>query len=60
MRLGRGGMGEVYKADDLKLGQPVAIKLLSETLASHPEAIARLHAETRLARQVSHPNVCRV
>jgi hypothetical protein len=55
--LGRGGMGEVYRADDLTLGQPVALKFLrgaDSTLAS------RLRDETRTARQVSHPNVCRV
>jgi serine/threonine protein kinase len=58
--LGRGGMGEVYRADDLKLGQPVALKFLSEQFASDSEALARLYREVRIARQVSHPNVCRV
>lgn len=58
--LGRGGMGEVYRADDLKLGQPVALKFLSPELESDPTALARLHAEVRNARQVSHPHVCRV
>ena len=55
--LGRGGMGEVYRADDLTLGQPVALKFLR---GDDPELAARLRDETRTARQVSHPNVCRV
>jgi serine/threonine-protein kinase len=58
--LGRGGMGEVYKADDLKLDHPVALKFLPDTLALNASALARFHAEVRIARQVSHPNVCRV
>jgi len=58
--LGHGGMGEVYRADDLKLEQPVALKLLPAALAENAEAQARFHREVRVARQVSHPNVCRV
>ena len=58
--LGRGGMGEVYRADDLKLGQSVALKFLPIQLAQRPDRLARFHQEVRLARQVSHPNVCRV
>jgi hypothetical protein len=58
--IGRGGMGEVYRADDLKLGQPVALKFLPEKLASEPAWIERFYAEVRHARGVSHPNVCRV
>jgi serine/threonine-protein kinase len=58
--IGRGGMGEVYRADDLKLGQPVALKFLPENLASDPAWIERLYTEVRHARGVSHPNVCRV
>ncbi len=58
--LGRGGMGEVYRADDLKLGQPVALKFLPETLSADGAALARFHREVRVARQVSHRNVCRV
>jgi serine/threonine-protein kinase len=57
---GRGGMGEVYRAEDLKLGQLVAIKFLPEMLSQDPAALARFHSEVRIARQVSHPNVCRV
>ena len=58
--LGRGGMGEVYRADDLKLGQPVALKFLAESLSSNGAALARFHREVSLARQISHRNVCRV
>jgi hypothetical protein len=57
---GRGGMGEVYRAEDLKLGQLVAIKFLPESLSQDAAALARFHSEVRIARQVSHPNVCRV
>jgi hypothetical protein len=58
--LGRGGMGEVYRADDLKLGEPVALKFLPPELAADAAALARLHREVRVARRVAHPNVCRV
>ena len=58
--LGKGGMGEVYRADDLTLGQAVALKFLPAELARDPERLARFHAEVRTARQVSHPHVCRV
>jgi protein kinase-like protein len=58
--LGRGGMGEVYRADDLKLGQSVALKFLPDHLMSDGAALARFHREVRVARQVSHKNVCRV
>jgi Protein kinase domain len=53
-------MGEVYRADDLKLGQPVALKFLPDHLLSDGAALARFHREVRVARQVSHKNVCRV
>ena len=58
--LGKGGMGEVYRAEDLKLGQSVALKFLPASLLRSEDAVARFHREVRLARQVSHPNVCRV
>ena len=58
--LGKGGMGEVYRADDLKLAQPVALKFLPEHLLSDAGALGRFHREVRVARQVSHKNVCRV
>ena len=58
--LGKGGMGEVYRADDLKLSQPVALKFLPDSYLSDGAALARFHREVRVARQVSHRNVCRV
>src|SRR6185503_10346091 len=57
---GRGGMGEVYRAEDLTLGQPVALKFLPPDVARDPDRLARFHQEVRVARQVSHPSVCRV
>ena len=59
-RIGKGGMGEVYRADDLKLGQQVALKFLPESGDHDPARLTQLHTEVRMARQVSHPNVCRV
>ena len=58
--LGKGGMGEVYRADDLKLSQPVALKFLPDRYLSDGAALARFHREVRVARQVTHRNVCRV
>jgi serine/threonine-protein kinase len=58
--LGRGGMGEVYRATDLKLNQVVALKFLPEATARNPKLLERFHGEVRIARQVSHRNVCRV
>jgi Protein kinase domain/zinc-ribbon domain len=58
--VGRGGMGEVYRAEDLKLDQDVALKFLPEKLVQDGAALARFHREVRIAREISHPNVCRV
>jgi len=58
--IGRGGMGEVYRAEDLTLGQPVALKFLPDNVVCNADRLARFHQEVRVARQVSHPNVCRV
>src|SRR5215216_29494 len=58
--LARGGMGEVYRADDLKLGQPIALKFLPRRLAADSERVAQLVSEVRIGRQISHPNVCRI
>jgi hypothetical protein len=58
--LGRGGMGEVYRADDLELGQTVALKLLPANLTGDRVALDLLRNEVRVARHITHPNVCRV
>jgi serine/threonine-protein kinase len=58
--LGRGGMGEVYRADDLRLGQAVALKFLPESLQHDPDRLERFFNGVRMARQVTHPAVCRV
>jgi len=57
--LGKGGMGEVYRADDLSLEQQVALKFLPET-ATDEATLERFRNEVRIARRISHPNVCRV
>jgi serine/threonine-protein kinase len=53
-------MGEVYRADDLKLGRPVALKFLPESVQQDPARLNRLLNEVRVALRVTHPNVCRV
>jgi serine/threonine-protein kinase len=58
--IGRGGMGEVYRADDLKLGQPVALKFLPSDVERDPDRLERFLSEVRLSLRVTHPNVCRV
>src|SRR3982751_1808172 len=58
--LGRGGMGEVYRATDLTLGQSVALKFLPEEASRNQRLLERFHGEVRVARLVSHPNGCRV
>lgn len=59
-RAGHGGMGEVYKVEDLKLGQTVALKCLPDAAVTDDAVLARLYREVSLARRVSHRNVCRV
>lgn len=58
--LGRGGMGDVYRAHDTRLDHEVALKFLPETAANDARMIERLVAEVRIGRQVAHPNVCRL
>src|SRR5690349_24280559 len=58
--LGRGGMGEVYEAEDLDLKERVALKTLLPEIAGDGRMIARFKQEIQLSRKVSHPNVCRV
>jgi serine/threonine-protein kinase len=53
-------MGEVYRADDLALGQTVALKFLPQAAARDEDVLARFRNEVRTARRVSHSNVCRV
>ena len=58
--IGAGGMGQVYKAVDRKLGKPVALKLIRPHLAARAGGAERFRRELALAREVTHPNVCRV
>ena len=58
--LGRGGMGEVYRADDMTLGHPVALKFLPRHVLQDASSLERLFSEVRLGRQIAHPNVCRI